>query len=361
MKDIRTKKLAELLVNYSLNIKKGEKLYLEWKGASTADLAHEIVEQTVLKGAVPFCVFHDEQLLRPLLEKGTAEQMKEYGKLHSYLMERSDCYIGINGSDNPFEMATVPAKQSDLFLANYSTPVHSKRRLKNTRWCVMRWPSKAQAQMAQMSHEEFIDFYFDVCLVDYKKLSRDMEHVSKMMAKAKLVRIVSPDTDISFSIKGMKNVICDGHLNIPDGEIFTAPVKDSINGTIKFNAPALHRGTIFNNIKLTFKDGVAKEASCDGNTKALNDILNIDKGARMVGEFAIGVNPKIKRPMKDTLFDEKIDGSIHMALGHCYDETPNGVASANHWDLVLIQTKEYGGGELYFDGELVRKDGRFLR
>jgi len=360
MRDPRTRRLAELLLDYSIGLKKGETLYLEWKGSSTIDLAKELIAQTVKRGATCFPVFHDEQIIRPLLEKGTAEQIKAYASLHCHLMEKSRCYIGINGSDNPFEMASVPIKQTDLFIKNYSVPVHNVRRMKKTRWCVMRWPSRAFAQMAQMSHDEFTDFYFDVCLVDYKRLSKKMSEISRMLSGTDNVRIVSPDTDLTFSIKGMKNSICDGHLNIPDGEIFTAPIADSINGTIKFNTPTLYRGTVFNNIRLTFKNGVAHHATCDGNDKLLNDILNIDKGARQCGEFAIGLNPKIKKPMKETLFDEKIDGSVHMAMGQCYDDVPNGVKSANHWDIVLIQTKEYGGGELYFDGKLVRKNGKFV-
>lgn len=360
MKDIRITKLAELLLDYSVEIKKGDNLYLEWKGQTALSLIAEIISQTVKRDANPLWIYHDEKLLRPLVEGASIEQMKEYSRAHCDLMKRSQCYIGINGSDNPFEMASLSLKQSDNFTKYFSKPVHTDIRSGHTRWCVLRWPSVAMAQMAGMSHQEFIEFYFETCLVDYKKMSREMDGFTSLMEKTSDVRIVAPDTDLTFSIKGVPVKKCDGHMNIPDGEIFTAPIKDSVNGTIKFNAPALHRGIVFTNIKMEFKNGRAVKVTCDGDSKALNSILDIDEGARFIGEFAVGVNPKIKRPMKDGLFDEKIDGSVHFALGSCYDEVPNGNKSAIHWDLILIQTPEWGGGEIYFDGKMVRKDGRFV-
>ena len=360
MSDQRITKLAELLLDYSLQIKKGEKIYLEWKGTSTSPLVEELIRGACERGAIPFWVFHDEPFLRAALESTTADQIKGYAKFHTRLMDDMQCYIGINGSDNPFEMTTLSSANTELWTKLYSQPVHTERRIKKTRWCVMRWPSKAMAQMAGVSHKEFTEFYFNVCLVDYKKMSLEMEPLVALMNKTDKVRLVADGTDVSFSIKNIPAIKCDGHLNIPDGEVYTAPVADSINGKIKFNAPALYRGTIFSNITITFKDGVAIDVKCDGNNKLLNEIFNIDKGARRCGEFAIGLNPNIKKPMKDSLFDEKIDGSIHMAMGQCYDNAQNGNKSANHWDLVLIQTPEYGGGEIYFDGKLIRKNGKFV-
>jgi aminopeptidase len=360
MKDVRITKLAGLLLDYSIGIKKGDNLYIEWKGQSTLSLISELIAQTVRRGAVPFWFYHDEKLLRPLIEGAGVEQMKTYSSVHCGLMKRAQCYIGINGSDNPFEMASLSLKQSDDFTRYFSKPVHTEIRSANTRWCVLRWPSLAMAQMANMSHQEFIEFYFETCLVDYKKMSREMDGLVRIIEKADKVRIVAPDTDLKFSVRGVPVKKCDGHMNIPDGEIFTAPVRESVNGTIRFNAPALHRGMVFTNIKMEFKDGRAVKVTCDGDSKALNSILDIDPGARFIGEFAVGVNPKIKRPMKDGLFDEKIDGSVHFALGSCYDEVPNKNKSAIHWDIILIQTPEWGGGEIYFDGKLVRKDGKFV-
>lgn len=360
MNDNRITKLAELVLNHSVQIKEGETLYIEWKGNYTTEFVEELIRQTVLRGATPFWVFHDDKLLRAAVEKASSAQMIQYAKLHTQLMDSSQCYVAINGSDNPFEMSTVPSKQGDMFAKLFAKPVHLDRRIKNTRWCVLRWPSLAMAQLAGMPHKEFTDFYFDTCLVDYKEMSKKMDPIAKLMAKTDKVRIVAPDTDLTFSIKNIPVVKCDGHLNIPDGEIYTAPVADSINGTIKFNSPALYRGAIFTNIKMTFKNGLAEKITCDGDDRGLNNIFSLDEGTRRCGEFAVGLNPKITRPMKDSLFDEKIDGSIHMAMGQCYENAENGNRSAIHWDLVLIQTPAYGGGELYFDGKLIRKDGKFL-
>jgi aminopeptidase len=191
-------------------------------------------------------------------------------------------------------------------------------------------------------------------------MGRAMKALKDRMERTDKVRLLGPgETDLTFSIKGIPAVPCDGKLNIPDGEVFTAPVRDSINGVIRFNAPTLYRGATHDNVRLTFSEGKVVEATSSATDK-LNEVLDSDEGARYTGEFAIGVNPFINRPMKDILFDEKIAGSIHLTPGRCYDEADNGNNSEIHWDMVMIQTPAYGGGEMHFDGELVRKDGRFV-
>ena len=190
-------------------------------------------------------------------------------------------------------------------------------------------------------------------------MSKAMDKLVDLMNKTDKVRLVSKDTDISFSIKDIPAIKCAGEMNIPDGEVYTAPVKDSVNGVITYNTPSLHSGFTYENIQLTFKDGKIIKATAN-NTEKINEVFDIDEGARFVGEFAIGVNPYILEPMKDTLFDEKITGSIHFTPGACYEDAPNGNDSALHWDLVLIQRPEYGGGEIYFDDVLIRKDGIFV-
>jgi aminopeptidase len=190
-------------------------------------------------------------------------------------------------------------------------------------------------------------------------MSKAMDRLVKIVQKTNMVRIVGPGTDLKFSIKNIPVVKCDGTRNIPDGEVYTAPVRDSINGCISYNTPSLHDGITFEDIRFEFRNGKIVNAECN-NTAKLNEILDTDKGARYIGEFAIGVNPFILHPMKDTLFDEKIAGSIHLTPGACYDEAPNGNNSAIHWDLVLIQRKDYGGGEIYFDDKLFRKNGKFV-
>jgi aminopeptidase len=214
------------------------------------------------------------------------------------------------------------------------------------------------ALQGSMSTTAFEDFFFDVCCLDYAKMSRAMDPLKELMERTDRVRLVARDTDISFSIKGLPAIKCDGQLNIPDGEIFSAPVKNSVNGRITFNTPALYNGFVYENISFLFKDGKIVEATSNA-TDMTNEVLDTDEGARYVGEFSLGVNPFITRAMKDTLFDEKITGSIHFTPGNAYDECNNGNKSAIHWDLVLIMTPEYGGGEIWFDGVLIRKDGRF--
>ena len=240
-------------------------------------------------------------------------------------------------------------------------PVHSEIRVPQTKWCVLRYPNAAFAAMSKMALEEFEDFYFDACLVDYVKMGQAMKPLKKLMDKTKKVRIVAPGTEVEFSIAGLKSIICDGKMNIPDGEVYTAPVKDSINGVIQFNTDTTYMGTVFSNICLVFKDGKIVEGHSMINDDKFQKILNIDEGSRYMGEFALGVNPFVTQPMLDILFDEKISGSFHMAIGNSYeDETNNGNKSAIHWDLVQMQDAEHGGGEIFFDDVLVRKNGRFV-
>ena len=287
-------------------------------------------------------------------------QFRSFGQLHLRLMKEFDAYLGLRGSDNPFDLADVPSGQMTLNQKLYYRPVHLEQRVKKTKWCVLRYPNNAMAQLAETSQEAFEAFYFNVCCLDYAKMSKAMDRLAAIMRKTKLVRIKGPGTDLTFSIKGIPVVKCDGLSNIPDGEVYTAPVADSTNGKITYNTPSLHDGITYDNIRLEFKNGKIVDADCSQNRDKLNEVLDTDKGARYIGEFALGVNPFILHPMKDTLFDEKIAGSFHLTPGACYDEASNGNHSAIHWDLVCIQRKDYGGGEIYFDGKLFRKNGIFI-
>lgn len=215
------------------------------------------------------------------------------------------------------------------------------------------------AQAASMSISGFEDFYFDVCNLDYRHMSRAMDPLVELMNRTDKVRIVSPGTDLSFSIKDIPAVKCAGTLNIPDGEVFTAPIRDSVQGTISYNTPSVYSGSSFEHIKFHFEQGKIIEATSN-NSKRLNEILDVDEGARYIGEFSIGFNPYIQYPMKDILFDEKIDGSLHFTPGQAYEDADNDNRSSVHWDLVLIQRPDFGGGEIYFDDILIRKDGRFV-
>ena len=359
MKDKRNEILARQLLDYSVRLQKGEILYLEIKGKDTLEIGKQIIRLATERGAVPFWFYNDESLLRQWIGHATKEQHQKQAGLHLELMKRADAYIGLRGSDNPFDLADIPLDQMDLWNSVFYKPVHLEERVKRTRWVVLRYPNNAMAQLAETSQESFEDFYFDVCCADYAKMSQAMLGLAALMQATDKVHIKAPGTDLTFSIKGIPVVSCSGDRNIPDGEAYTAPVRDSVNGTITYNTPSLYQGVVYNNISLTFEKGKIVKATCSGDVAKLNKIFDGDEGARYVGEFAIGVNPFILKPMKDALFDEKIAGSIHFTPGQCYDEAYNGNQSAIHWDLVLIQRKDYGGGELWFDGKLIRKDGVF--
>lgn len=359
MIDPRMTKLADLLVNYSCAVKTGEKILIE-----AIDIPHEFTCECVRlahkAGAIPLVTLKSNQINRALMNAATKPQWDLIADVEKLRMENVQCYMGVRGNPNVSELSDVPGDKQKIYESTVWKRVHSDIRVKKTRWVVLRWPSPSMAQLAQMSTEAFEDFYFDVCTMDYAKMSRAMQALKKRMEATDRVHLKGPgETDLKFSIKGIPAIPCDGKLNIPDGEVFTAPVKTSVNGVIQFNTPTLYRGATHENIRLVFREGKVVEATSTNTTK-LNEVLNSDEGARYVGEFAIGFNPYITRAMKDILFDEKIAGSIHFTPGNCYDEANNGNKSEIHWDMVMIQTPEHGGGEMWFDDKLVRKDGRFV-
>lgn len=358
MQDLRINALAKGLINYSCELKKGEKVLIEAKGIDYM-LINALVKEAYKVGAYPFVEIYDNRVTRELLLGQTEEGAKLKAKFDAYRMQEMDAYIGVRGGGNCNELSDVPEKNMKAESEYYSHPVHHEIRVKKTKWVVLRYPNQGMAQQAGMSTDAFEEFYFNVCNLDYSKMDRAMDALEKRLNNTDKVRIVGPGTDLIFSIKGIGSKKCSGKRNIPDGEIYTAPIKNSVNGVITYNAPSVENGFKFENVCLTFKDGKIIDATAN-DTKKLNAILDTDEGARYVGEFALGVNPYITKPMGDILFDEKISGSIHFTPGCCYDDCDNGNVSALHWDLVLIQTKEYGGGEIYFDGELIRKDGIFV-
>jgi aminopeptidase len=358
MRDPRYSQLAKNLIEYSVNLQPGENVLIEVFGGEIP-LARELVRAAFAAGGRPYLQCREPKLIREIIKGATREQMELWASIDKAQMEKMQAYIGLRAYTNINEYSGVPAEQMALYNEIYLHEVHNQTRIKKTKWCVLRYPNDSMAQAAGKATEEFEDFFFDVCLVDYRKMSEAMDALVDLMNKTDKVRITGPGTDLTFSIKGIPAVKCDGHLNIPDGEVFTAPVRDSVNGTLSFNAPSLYNGITFENIKLTFRDGKIVEATAN-DTEKINKILDTDEGARYIGEFSIAFNPYILHPMKDILFDEKIDGSFHFTPGSCYDEAPNGNNSAIHWDLVCIQRPEFGGGEIYFDDMLIRKDGRFV-
>jgi len=356
MKDVRYEKLADNLINYSVKLKKGEKIFIEFSGKENA-LVKELIKKVYEADGLPFVKHSDSQTSYMVMKDIKEEQLEIMNESQLEMMKKMDCYLSIRASENIFESSIIPSEKMKLFM-KVMKPSFDER-INNTRWCVLRYPNASMAQLAGKPTEAFEDFYFDVCNLDYSKMSKAMDNLVELMNRTDKVRLLGPGTDLSFSIKDIPAIKCDGEMNIPDGEVFTAPVKNSVNGKIAFNAPAMSEGEALENIKFTFKDGKIIEATST-NTEKTNKKLDTDEGARYIGEFAIGVNPYIIYPMKDTLFDEKIAGSIHFTPGMCYEEAPNGNDSAIHWDLVLIQTPEFGGGEIYFDDVLIRKDGLFI-
>ncbi len=356
MTDPRFAKLARLLVNYSTKLCNGDVVLLDMIDVPD-EFSVELIRAARSAGATPLVEARHTRLIREVQRETNDRHAKLVRDIELARMKRCQAYIAIRGAANASETSDVPSDKLQLY-SKTLRPVLDYR-INKTRWCVLRWPTPSMAQSANMSTEAFENLYFDVCTMDYAKMARAQVPLERRMRKADRVHLKSPGTDLTFSIKGIGAKMCKGDRNIPDGEVFSCPVKTSVNGVIQFNTPTLYSGTKFETVRLEFKDGKVVHAT-SSNTKKLNEILDTDAGARYVGEFSLGFNPHIQNPMCDILFDEKIAGSLHFTPGQAYEECDNGNRSAVHWDLVLIQRPEWGGGEVWFDGELIRKDGVFL-
>jgi aminopeptidase len=356
MTDPRYKKLAKLLVGYSTELKKGDRVLLDMMDVPD-EFTIELIRAARAAGATPLAEVRHTQISRELLLGMNDKQAALVRNVELFRMKKMQAYIAIRGSVNANENSDVPGGRMALF-SRITRPVQDYR-VNKTRWCVLRWPTPSMAQAAGMSTEAFENLYFDVCTMDYAKMARAMIPLERRMKRANHVHLKSPGTDLTFSIKGIGAKMCKGDRNIPDGEVFSCPVKSSVNGVIQFNTPTIYSGAKFENVRLEFKGGKIINAAAN-NTKRLNEILDTDAGARYVGEFSLGFNPYILNPMCDILFDEKIAGSLHFTPGQAYEECDNGNRSAVHWDMVLIQRPEWGGGEVWFDGELIRKNGLFV-
>ncbi|MEO5719526.1 MAG: aminopeptidase [Chthoniobacterales bacterium] len=356
MQDARYDKLASLLVDYSTDLKRDEKVLIECFDAPD-EMTIALIRATRKAKAIPFVQLQRAQVTRELALDIDPRALDVTAAHELARMKKMDAYIAIRGSNNISELADVPTDKMKL-IAKKFRPLQDHR-VQKTKWVVLRWPTPAMAQLAGMSTEAFEDFFFKVCTLDYRKLQPGMKALKALMEKTDKVQIKGPGTDLRFSMKGIAAIICGGDRNIPDGEVFSCPVKDSVQGHVTFNAPSIYQSTGFDNIRLEFKDGKIVEATSN-QTKKLNAVLDSDAGARYIGEFSLGCNPYIMHPMRDILFDEKIAGSFHFTPGQAYQEADNGNRSQVHWDMVSIQRKDYGGGEIYFDGKLIRKDGEFL-
>jgi len=356
MTDPRYTKLAQLLVNYSTALKKGDRILLDMMDVPD-EFTVELIRAVRAAGATPFVETRHTRVGREMLLGITETQAADLHDLEMFRMKKMQAYVAVRGSANATENADVPSGLMQMY-SKVIRPVLDYR-VNKTRWVVLRWPTPSMAQAAGMSTEAFENLYFDVCTMDYAKMAKAMIPLEKLMKRTDRVHIKGPGTDLTFSIKGIGAKKCEGTRNIPDGEVFSCPTRTSANGVIQFNTPTLYSGSKFENVRLELNDGKVVSASAN-NSKRLNEILDTDAGARFIGEFAIGFNPHIQNPMCDILFDEKIAGSLHFTPGQAYEDCGNGNKSAIHWDMVLIQRPEWGGGEIWFDGKLIRKDGLFV-
>src|SRR6266704_2268707 len=356
MHDARFDKLAKILVEYSIRLKRNETVLIEAFDVPD-EMTIALIRAARKGGGMPFAQVYHARVNRALALEASDKQLSLLASHELARMKKMDAYIAVRGSNNITELSDVPVKQMQL-MAKKMRPVQDQR-VKKTKWVVLRWPTPSMAQLAGMSTEAFEDFYFEVCTLDYRKLQPGMKTLKALMERTDRVEIKGAGTDVRFSIKGIPAVICGGDRNIPDGEVFSCPVKDSVDGHVTFNAPSIYQGTAFDGIRLEFKSGKIVDATSN-ETEKLNKILDSDPGARYIGEFSLGFNPRVFQPMRDILFDEKIAGSFHFTPGQAYEEADNSNRSQVHWDMVNIQRPSYGGGEIYFDRKLIRRDGEFL-
>ncbi|RKX33834.1 MAG: aminopeptidase [Verrucomicrobia bacterium] len=356
MNDPRYDRLADVLTGHSTRLEVGDHVLI-----NALDIPDEMVIALVhsvrSRRAVPHVQVNRTKIDRVLAMEATEDQVRVLAGLELQRMRKMDAYIAVRGSGNIFETSDVPPERARM-ISRLTRRVQDHR-INHTKWVGLRWPSPAMAQQAMMSTQSFEDHFFRVCTLDYSRMTAGMNALNRLMSRTDRVTITGPGTDLSFSIKGIGAISCGGSRNIPDGEVFSCPVRNSVEGAVQYNVPSLYRGTAFQDIRLVFKKGRIVDATSN-QTGRLNEILDADPGARYVGEFSLGFNPHIREPILDTLFDEKIAGSFHFTPGQAYTMADNGNRSQVHWDLVCIQRPDYGGGEVRFDGKLIRKDGLFV-
>jgi len=356
--DERLKKLAEVIVNYSINVQEGEKVLITAGTDKISEFINYMIDLIYLRGGIPFVNISNIKITSNLTKGTTKERIKVLKKINEFEVDNFDSFIRIIYNVNDYETKEVNSDiKRDISLALIKS---SDIRVNKRKWVLLNYPSDVDSFKAKMSTRDFMNFALDAMTVDYNKMYDDMKPLKELMDKTDKVRITGPNTDITFSIKGMKSIPCCGKSNIPDGELYTAPIKNSVNGIITYNTPCPYQGNIFHNVSLEFENGKIIKATCNEDNEALNKIFDSDEGARYIGEFSLGFNPMILEPMGDILYDEKILGSLHFTPGRAYKDCYNGNDSVIHWDMVLIQREEFGGGEIYFDDVLIRKNGKFV-
>jgi len=356
MRDPRIERLAGVLTGYSTRVRRGDVVLISAIGPPCEPLLKAVHRSCLQRGARYVEIqFGFPELARDLYRFGSRAALEHFPAHRLAFLKTVDVSIGIAAEEN--SMALAQADQRKYLAHQRVLRPLLDWRVNRTRWVVCRYPTHGMAQQAGTSLEELEDFLLEACTIDYAAMSRRQEPLRRLLGRARQVRIEAPDTDLAFSVRGIPAVQADGRRNIPDGEVFTAPVRNSAEGTIAFNCPTIHGGQAFDDVRLTFAKGRVVEARAADGPRRLGRILDTDRGSRHLGEFAFGLNPRITRPMRNILFDEKIFGSIHLALGNAYAACDNGNRSAIHWDLVKILGR---GSRVSLDGKPVLVDGRFV-
>lgn len=354
----KIEKLSKTIVDYSIDVKKDERVLITYESDKCSYFVKCLISDIISHGGIPFVKYVDEEINCLLCEVTNDKRIECLVKQKQFEVDNYDSFIRIIYNRNDYEDKNINPEM--LRKLGKETEKIDKIRINERKWVLLNYPSELDAYKAKMTSNDFYKYALNVMTVDYRKMGEMIKPLKELMERTDKVRLVGPNTDITFSIKNIPAIPCCGEMNIPDGEIYTAPVKNSVNGTITYNTPCPYRGNVFTNVSLTFKEGKIIKATCNEDNKKLNEIFDTDAGARYVGEFSLGLNPLILNPMGDILYDEKIIGSIHFTPGMAYEDAFNGNISSIHWDMVLVQRKEYGGGEIYFDDKLIRKDGLFV-
>lgn len=355
MTDKRWSQLADILINYSTQTQQGDKVLITMMEVETLPLVKAVYSKAVQAGAFPHVEFVSAYLERELMLHGNQEQLEWVPYLQAHGMEWADVYVGLRGHRNPYEFADIPADR--ISVHKKAMGKVSAMRNELTRWVLVRVPTESLAQQAQMSLDDMMEFFFNATLRDWKEESMRYKQLAEVFQAAKIVRIVGRETDITFSTQGRIYVVGDGKHNMPDGEIYTAPIDDSAEGCIYFEFPGVYMGRVVKGIRLEFKHGEVVSATAEENEELLRQLIRMDEGSRRLGEFGVGTNFGINRFCYEILYDEKIGGTIHLALGRAYAECGGINRSALHWDLIKDLRRE---GVIYLDGCKIFENGNFL-
>lgn len=355
MTDKRWDELAKILVNWSVKVKKGERAMISMHEVETLPLTVAVYREVIKAGGFPQVMFFSEILRRNLLKYGSSSQVAWLPEMEAYGMKWADVYFGLRGAHNLYELSDIGA---DILSVNQRIMGRvSTMRWENTRWVLVRVPNESFAQQSKIDYETLTDMFFDSCLIDWNKEAAKMKQKADILKKGENLRIIGRKTDLSFSVKGRNWLVGDARISVPDGEIYTAPVENTINGTIFFEFPGVLGGRIMENIQLTWEHGKLISATSDTNEEYLREIVNTDPGSSLIGEFGFGTNPAVNIHTTDILIDEKIGGTIHTALGRPYKECGGTYNSAIHWDIVKDTRTE---SEIFLDGKCIFRNGKFL-